>query len=87
MSAIVAVVVAVADIALYQGLVDSTLVAGRGLAWLPLLANLLVGVGLAPSLWLLRRKPFWRWQAAGIAAGLVFGWVCMVLYQLLSPIS
>jgi hypothetical protein len=84
-SVVVAIVVAVADLALYQGLVDSTFMVDRGLGWLPLVANLLVGAGLAPSLWLLRHKPFWRWLAAGVAAGLAIAWVCMLVYMLLAP--
>ncbi len=84
-SAIIAVVVVIADLALYQGFADSTFVVGFGLGWLPLMANLVVGIGLAPTLWLLRRKPFWRWLAAGIATGLLFAWVCVLLYELLSP--
>ena len=84
-SGVVAIVVAVADLALYQGLADSTFVVDRGLGWLPLVANLLVGAGLAPSLWLLRDKLFWRWLAAGVAAGLAIAWVGMLIHMLLAP--
>jgi hypothetical protein len=62
---------AIADVVL------STLFADAfGWLWLP--ANLLVGAGLAPTLWLLRRVPFWRWPAGGVATGLVVAWLCMV---------
>ena len=48
-----------------------------GLLWVP--ANLLVGIGLAPSLYLLRSVPFWRWPALGTAAGLAAAWVVLLL--------
>jgi hypothetical protein len=47
-------------------------------------ADILVAAGLAPSLWLMRRVPLWRWVAIGVAAGLVGAWVCL-LVSLLEP--
>lgn len=54
--------------------------AAFGGLWLP--ANLLVGLGLAPTLWLVRQVPFWRWFAFGTAAGLVVAWVVLLLETL-----
>ena len=54
-----------------------------GWLWIP--ANLLVGVGLAPSLWLLRRTPLWRWPALGAAVGLGVSWVALLLAMLGPP--
>lgn len=56
--------------------------AAFGLLWIP--ANVLIGAGLAPSLWLLRRVPLWRWVALGVAVGVVVAWVCL-LANLLGP--
>jgi len=67
-----AVLVAIADVVL------ATAFAGTfGLLWVP--ANLLVTAGTAPSLWLAREVPFWRWPALGAAVGLVAAWVVMLL--------
>lgn len=43
------------------------------------LANLLVAAGLAPSIWLGRATPTWRWVAYGTAAGLVATWIALLL--------
>jgi Protein of unknown function (DUF2537) len=67
-----AVFVAVGDLALSRAFAEAF-----GLLWVP--ANLLVGIGLAPSLLLLRRLPFWRWPAFGTAAGLLAAWVVLLL--------
>lgn len=48
-----------------------------GLLWVP--ANLLVGLGLAPSLHLLRTVPLWRWPAMGATAGLAVAWLVLLL--------
>lgn len=69
------VLVAVADLTLGEALAASF-----GLLWVP--ANVLVGVGLAPALWLARRTPFWRWPALGAAVGLLVAWVVLLLGQL-----
>jgi hypothetical protein len=68
----VAVVVAALDLAL-----TATLRAEYRWVWIP--ANLLVGIGLAPTVLLLRRTPFWRWIAYGIAAGLIIGWLVLIV--------
>jgi len=71
-SAFTAVVVAVGDVALSRAFAEAF-----GLLWVP--ANILVALGLAPSLHLLRFTPFWRWPALGAAAGLAAAWVVLLL--------
>jgi hypothetical protein len=66
------VFVAIADIVLSRAFA-----AAFGGLWIP--ANLLVGLGLAPTIWLVRETPFWRWIALGAAAGLVLAWVALLL--------
>jgi hypothetical protein len=67
-----AVLVTIGDVALSRAFADAF-----GLLWVP--ANLLVGLGLAPSLYLLRRVRFWRWPALGTAAGLLTAWIVLLL--------
>ncbi len=74
-SAFFAIMVTIADVALSKAFAQAF-----GLLWVP--ANLLVALGLAPSLYLLRRVPFWRWPAIGTAAGLVAAWVALLLDML-----
>lgn len=48
----------------------------------PLLAtavNLAVAAGFAPSIWLGRRVPVWRWVALGTAAGIGLAWFALLL--------
>lgn len=66
------VVTVLADVALSRAFAQAF-----GAVWI--LANLLVSVGLAPTLYLLREVPFWRWPALGVAAGLVVAWVVLLL--------
>lgn len=66
------VFVAMADIVLSRAFGEAL-----GLLWLP--ANLLVGLGLAPSLWLVRHTPVWRWVGFGATAGLAAAWVVLLL--------
>ncbi|HEY0814766.1 MAG TPA: DUF2537 domain-containing protein [Pseudonocardia sp.] len=77
-SAFVAVFLALADIALCRAFAEA-------FKWLWIPANLLVGLGLAPSLWLLRRTPLWRWPALGAAVGLAASWVALLLAMLGPP--
>lgn len=69
-SAVTAVVVAVALLALSDGLDWVGF-------WLVALANLVIAVGLAPSIWLARATPVWRWVAYGAAAGIVLTWLIL----------
>ena len=47
--------------------------------WPVVLANLLVAGGLAPSIWLTRATPIWRWIAHGAAAGILLTWIALLL--------
>jgi Protein of unknown function (DUF2537) len=71
-AAFAAVLVTIGDVALSRAFADAF-----GLLWVP--ANLLVGLGLAPSLYLLRGVPFWRWPALGTATGLLAAWVVLLV--------
>ncbi len=71
-SAMVAVIVGVGLLSLSQALAPTS----RGLV---VLANLLVAAGLAPSIWLTRHTPTWRWPAYGAAAGIVLTWLALLL--------
>lgn len=77
-AAFVAVFVTLAVVALCRAFAEAF-----GLLWVP--ANVLVGAGLAPSLWLLRRTPVWRFVALGAALGLAVSWVVLLLATLAPP--
>lgn len=70
-SAVTAVVVGVALIALSRGLTSTGV-------WAVVLGNVLVAAGLAPSLWLSRATPVWRWVAYGAAAGILLTWAALL---------
>ncbi len=47
----------------------------------PLLAavvNVVVAVGVAPSLWQWRVVPVWRWVVYGAVAGAIVGWIALL---------
>jgi hypothetical protein len=46
-------------------------------ALLAVASNVVVTVGLLPSLWLVRRQPVWRWVAYGVAAAIVLAWLVL----------
>jgi Protein of unknown function (DUF2537) len=71
-SSVAAVTVGIGLLTLSQGLASN----GPGLV---ALANLLVAAGLAPSIWLVRSTPTWRWVAYGAAAGIVLTWLALLL--------
>jgi Protein of unknown function (DUF2537) len=71
-SAMAAGIVAIALLGLSQAL------ASNG-PWFVVLANLLVAAGLAPSIWLARATPIWRWVAYGTAAGILLTWIALLL--------
>lgn len=52
---------------------------------LALFGNLVVAAGLAPSVWLARRTPVWRWVAYGVVAGVALAWVVLLLGTLGPP--
>ncbi|TQM81412.1 uncharacterized protein DUF2537 [Saccharothrix saharensis] len=58
---------------------------GETSQWLALLANALVVGGIAPSVWLARNVPVWRWVAYGVVAGVLAAWLSLLLTTLLSP--
>jgi Protein of unknown function (DUF2537) len=71
-SAMTAVIVGIALFSLSQGLATVGV-------WPVVLANLLVAAGLAPSMWLARATPIWRWVAHGTAAGILLTWITLLL--------
>ncbi|MCP2259537.1 Protein of unknown function (DUF2537) [Streptoalloteichus tenebrarius] len=71
-SALTAAVVATAVVGLTLALAETRW-------WLGLVANLVVVGGLAPSVWLTRELPVWRWVAYGVAAGLGAAWFALAL--------
>jgi Protein of unknown function (DUF2537) len=77
-SAFTAAVVLPAVITLTSGLSDvHPLIAFFG--------NLAVGAGLAPSVWLSRHIPVWRWVGYGVVAGMLLAWVALLLGTLGPP--
>lgn len=71
-SAVAAVTVGVALLSLSQAL------ASNGTGYVAL-ANLLVAAGLAPSIWLARATPIWRWLSYGAATGIALTWIALLL--------
>ncbi|GGM74848.1 hypothetical protein GCM10012275_51940 [Longimycelium tulufanense] len=61
----------------------SAVVLSLGLAdaawWLAVLANLVIAGGLAPSVWIARHTPVWRWLAYGVMAGIGTAWFGLLL--------
>ncbi|HEY3606905.1 MAG TPA: DUF2537 domain-containing protein, partial [Pseudonocardiaceae bacterium] len=52
-----------------------SLALGAASDWLALIANVVIALGLAPSVWLARRTPIWRWVAYGVVGGIVVAWI------------
>ncbi|KAA2262966.1 DUF2537 domain-containing protein [Solihabitans fulvus] len=74
-SAFTAAVVVFAVVTLSVGLGETS--------WLlALFANVMVVGGLAPSVWLARRVPVWRWVAYGVVAGVGLAWFGLILSTL-----
>ncbi|MFD4644564.1 DUF2537 domain-containing protein [Lentzea sp. NPDC058436] len=71
-SLITAAIVTVTVVSLSLGL-------GETSRWLALVANVLVVGGLAPSVWLGRKVPVWRWVAYGVVTGVVVAWLALIL--------
>jgi hypothetical protein len=76
-SAATAVLVGVALLALSEGLASIR-------PWAVVLGNLVVAAGLAPSMWLARATPTWRWVAYGTAGGILLTWIILLLSLLAS---
>jgi hypothetical protein len=58
--------------------VTLSLALGQANRWLPLIANVVIALGLAPSVWLARRAPVWRWVAFGVIGGIVVAWIALL---------
>jgi uncharacterized protein DUF2537 len=58
--------------------VTLSLALGAANRWLPLIANVVIALGLAPSVWLARRAPVWRWVAFGVVGGIVVAWIALL---------
>lgn len=71
-SFITAAIVTVTVVSLSLGL-------GETSRWLALIANILVVGGLAPSVWLGRNVPVWRWVAYGVVTGVIVAWLALIL--------
>jgi hypothetical protein len=71
-SAMSAAMVLAALVALAQGLAEIG-------AWVPAATLLLVTAGLAPSIWLARQTPVWRWLGYGVATGVLLSWTVLLL--------
>ncbi|NUT49779.1 MAG: DUF2537 domain-containing protein [Saccharothrix sp.] len=56
---------------------------GETSQWLALVANALVVGGIAPSVWLARKTPVWRWVAYGVVTGVLAAWLSLLLTSLL----
>lgn len=59
-----------------------SLALGQANRWLPLIANVVIAVGLAPSVWLARHAPVWRWVSYGVVAGICVAWVALLFTAL-----
>lgn len=58
--------------------VTLSLALGAANRWLPLIANVVIALGLAPSVWLARRALVWRWVAFGVVGGMVAAWIALL---------
>ncbi|MCO1578274.1 DUF2537 domain-containing protein [Crossiella sp. SN42] len=76
-SVFVAAIVVVSMVALSQGLSQASPLLAFG-------ANIVIAGGLAPSVWLARRTPVWRWVAYGVVTGIGVAWLALLL-SLLGP--
>ena len=62
--------------------VTLSLALGAASDWLALIANVVIALGLAPSVWLARRAPVWRWVAYGVVVGIVVAWIALLFTAL-----
>ena len=75
---IIAVLVGALDLILTHALAKS-------FGWLSVPANVLIGIGMAPSIWLMHRTPFWRWIGYGVALGLLVAWLGLLVEMVFRP--
>lgn len=71
-AAIIAALVTVALVIISTGLAEVNVL-------LAIAVNLAVAAGTAPSIWIGRRVPVWRWVALGAAGGIVLAWIALLL--------
>ena len=69
---------AITAILLMIVVITLSLALGAANRWLPLIANVVIAIGLAPSVWLARRAPVWRWVALGVVGGIVVAWIALL---------
>ncbi|QUG99970.1 DUF2537 domain-containing protein [Saccharopolyspora erythraea] len=74
-TAIIAAIVVVTLVVVTQGLAEVSPALAIGV-------NVVVAAGFAPSIWLGRRIPVWRWVAFGTAAGVALAWIALLLSAL-----
>lgn len=74
-SAIAAFVVLAAVVTLVGGLAEVDWLLGA-------FGLIVVTAGLAPSIWLARHTPVWRWISYGVAGGIAFSWLALLLSSL-----
>ncbi len=71
-SAVLAAIVTVCLVVVSSGLAEVSVL-------LAVAVNVAVAAGFAPSIWLGRRVPVWRWVAFGTAGGIGLAWVALLL--------
>ncbi|MDR7301484.1 DUF2537 domain-containing protein [Haloactinomyces albus] len=71
-SALVAALVTIALVIVSSGLAEVSVL-------LALIVNAAMAAGFAPSIWLGRRVPVWRWVALGTAGGILLAWFALLL--------
>lgn len=71
-SGVLGTIVAVILVAVTLGLADVNVVLG-------VVVNLAVAAGFAPSVWLGRAVPVWRWVAWGTGGGVLAAWAALLL--------
>lgn len=71
-SAIIAAIVTICLVVVSIGLAEVSLLLAAAV-------NIAVAAGFAPSVWLGRRVPVWRWVALGTAGGIVVAWFALLL--------
>lgn len=55
-----------------------SLAVGETTKWLALIANVVIALGLAPSVWLARNALVWRWVAWGVVGGIGVAWLALL---------
>lgn len=71
-SAIIAAIAVVALVIVSSGLAEVSVL-------LAVIVNVAMAAGFAPSIWLGRTVPVWRWVALGMAVGIALSWFALLL--------